>query len=206
MSVGDLSVGEVSVGDVSVGEMSVGELSGHQDWIISLQCELVILLKKLQRVVKTSSWSHSLLALHKLINKKATSSTCTSTESAAKYHFLQIQLQKTEWKTLMSVQLNPLNSDCKLSNRSYDSVMTSLSAALENILHFIRCNCNSSKKNPRITSTCSCRKHGFPCISVCGDCNGANCRNYENEIDMDGGSDEKQDRNIYMSLIKNNYQ
>ena len=55
MSVGDLSVGEVSVGDVSVGEMSVGELSGHQDWIISLQCELVILLKKLQRVVKTSS-------------------------------------------------------------------------------------------------------------------------------------------------------
>ena len=96
----------------------------------------------------------------------------------------------------MSVQLNPLNSDWNLSNRSYYSVMTSLSAALKNILRFILCNCNSSKKDPRITSTCSCRKHGFPCISVCSDCNGANCTNYENEIDMDGGSDEKQDRNI----------
>lgn len=148
-------------------------------------------------------WAMEDLRYHQFMKAAATSKTTIKpqslapTESAAKYHFLRVHLQVIEWKTLMSVQLNPLDWGWKLSNGNYDPVMTDLSAAPDNILRFIRCNCNSSKKNPCSTNTCSCRKHGLPCVSACGDCNGVDCENCENEIDMDDDSDEEEDRNIF---------
>ena len=75
--------------------------------------------------------------------------------------------------------------------------MTDLNAAPDNILCFIRCNCNISKKRPCSTNTCSCKKHGLVCVSACGNCNGIDCENCENEVDMDDFSDEEEDRYIF---------
>ena len=41
--------------------------------------------------------------------------------------------------------------------------------------------------------------------SACGDCNGVDCKNCENEIDMDDNSDEEEDSNIY-DVMKNDQQ
>ena len=41
------------------------------------------------------------------------------TKSATKYHSMQVHLQVNEWKTLMSVELNPLDWWWKLSNGLY---------------------------------------------------------------------------------------
>ena len=102
------------------------------------------------------------------------------TESAAQYHFLRMHLQVIEWKTLMDVELDPLNWGWRLSNGSYEPIMSDINPAPENILNFIRCNCNISKKNPCSTNICSCRNYGLVCVSACGDCHGVNCENFEN--------------------------
>ena len=44
--------------------------------------------------------------------------------------------------------------------------MTDLNPAPDNILRFIRCNCNSLKKNPCSNNVCSCKKYGLVCISA----------------------------------------
>ena len=67
----------------------------------------------------------------------------------------------------------------------------------DNILCFIWCNWNISKKRPCSTSTCSCKKHGLVCVSACGSCNGIDRENCENEVDIDNFSEEEEDRNIF---------
>lgn len=118
------------------------------------------------------------------------------TENAVNYHFLRIHLQVIEWKTLMNIQLNPLEWGWKSSNGTYDPVMTDLNAAPDNILRLIRCNCKS-KKNPCSTSACSCRKHGLLCVSACGNCSGVECENSEKRIDFSDDTDIDEDRNIF---------
>ena len=53
------------------------------------------------------------------------------------------------------------------------------------------------KKRPCSTNTCSCKKHGLVCISACGNCNGIDCENCENEVDIDDFNDEGEDINIF---------
>ena len=119
------------------------------------------------------------------------------TESATKYHSMRVHLQVIKWKTLMSVELNPLDWGWKLSNGHYCPIMTDLNAAPGNILRFIQCNCNISKKRPCSTNTCSCKKHSLVCVSACGNYNGIDSENCENEVNMDDFSDEEEDRNIF---------
>ena len=120
--------------------------------------------------------------------------TLPPTENAAHYHFLRIHLQVIEWKTLMNVQLDPIDWGWRLSNGSYEPIMTDLNPAPDNILRFIRCNCKSLKKSPCSTNVCSCRKQGLVCVSACGDCHGVNCQNCENEVDMEN---DDEDGNIF---------
>ena len=110
---------------------------------------------------------------------------------------MRVHLQVIEWKTLMSVELNPLDWGWKLSNGHYCLIMTDLNAAPDNILRFIQCNCNVSKKRPYSTNTCSCKNHSLVCVSACGNCNGMDCENCGNEVDMDDFSDKEEDRNIF---------
>ncbi|CAB4056417.1 unnamed protein product [Lepeophtheirus salmonis] len=103
------------------------------------------------------------LRYHQFMKAAATSKTTIKpqslapTKNATKYHFLQIQLQVIEWKTLMGVELRPLDWGWKLSNNNYTSIMVDFSAAPDNILRVIRCNCNVSKISLCSTNVCSCR-------------------------------------------------
>ena len=72
--------------------------------------------------------------------------------------------------------------------------MTDLNPAPDNILRFIRCNCNTSKKSPCSMNVCSCRKKGLVCVPACGDCHCVNCQNCENEVDMEN---DDEDGNIF---------
>ena len=90
------------------------------------------------------------------------------TESATKYHSMRVHLQVIKWKTLMSVELNPLDWGWKLSNGHYCPIMTNLNAAPGNILRFIQCNCNISKKRQCCTNTCSCKKHSLSVFLLVG--------------------------------------
>ena len=110
---------------------------------------------------------------------------------------MRVHLQVNEWKTLMNVEFNPLDWGQKLSNGHYCPIMTDLNAAPHNVLRLVRCNCNISKKRPCSTNTCSCKKHGLVCVSACGNCNGIDCENCGNEVDMDDFSDQEEDRNIF---------
>ena len=121
------------------------------------------------------------------IKKKIKPQSLAPTKNTAKYHFLRIHLQVIEWKTLMGVELNPLDWGWKLSNKSYEPIMTDLNAAPDEIHRFIRCNCSISKKSPCNTNVCSCKRHGLPCVSACGNCNGVEC---ENSVEQEVSSDE----------------
>ena len=48
--------------------------------------------------------------------------------------------------------------------------MTDLEPVPESLLKFIQCKCKLSTANPCGSNTCSCRKHGLKCITVCSDC------------------------------------
>ena len=67
----------------------------------------------------------------------------------------------------------------------------------DNILCFIRCNWNIFKKRPCSTNTGSCKKHGRVCVPACGSCNGIDCENCENKVDIDNFSEEEEDGNIF---------
>ena len=71
---------------------------------------------------------------------------------------MRAHLQVIEWKTLMSVELNPLDWRWKLSNGHYCPIMTDLNAAPDNILRSIRCNCNIFKKNVHAVLTLAVAK------------------------------------------------
>jgi len=88
-------------------------------------------------------------------------------------------------ETLQDVQLVPCNWGWLLLNGCYESIMADMNPEPDNILHVIRCNCNTSKKRPCSTNICSCRKHGLVCVSACGDCHGVNWDNCEKEIDIE---------------------
>ena len=94
----------------------------------------------------------------------------------------------------MNVELNPLDWGWQLSSGSYEPIMTDLNSAPDNILRFIRCNCNSLKKSPCSNNVCSCKRHGLVCVSACGDCHGVDCENCDVEIDIDT---EDKDGNIF---------
>ncbi|CAB4061479.1 unnamed protein product [Lepeophtheirus salmonis] len=99
------------------------------------------------------------------------------TKNAAKFHFLRVHLQVIEWKTWMGVEVSPLNWGWKLSNNSYEPIMTDFSVAPDDMLRFIRCNCNVSNRSPCSTNVFSCRQHGLSSVSSCGNCNGVECDN-----------------------------
>ena len=74
--------------------------------------------------------------------------------------------------------------------------MADMNPEPDNILHVIRCNCNTSKKRPCSTNVCSCRKHGLVCVSARGGCHGVNGdrTNCEKEINIETND---EDGNIF---------
>jgi len=71
-------------------------------------------------------------------------------------------------------------------------VATDPPAAPVNLLKVIRCKCKMDTGQACSSQTCSCRKHGLPCLSACKNCNGHSCENIASQ-DVDEFSEYTQD-------------
>jgi len=57
-------------------------------------------------------------------------------------------------------------------------VTTDLPAAPDDLLKVIHCKCRLLEPGRTcLHQTCTCRKHGLPCVSACKHCNGEACEN-----------------------------
>ena len=120
------------------------------------------------------------------------------TERTAYYHALRVHLQIAQWESLDLHCLDPLEWGWNLENGTVVPIKTDLGPAPECLLNFIRCNCQTTTKNPCKGLTCSCRKHGLECVVACGNCHGELCTNVSVRIMEDPSNDgDEMDRNIF---------
>ncbi len=99
------------------------------------------------------------------------------TVNAAKFHILRTHLQVLQWKSLMSCTADPEQWGWKLTDVKYVPIATDIEPAPADILNFVRCECNTTSRQPCGTPQCSCRKHGLECVSACKHCHGSSCEN-----------------------------
>ena len=94
------------------------------------------------------------------------------TSDAAKYHNLRVYYQIREWKG-NGEDMDPLLWGWKLVEGRLMPKSMDLMYAPVDLLFTIRCNCKSGCVNLR----CSCKKHGLPCSTACGEYQGVSCAN-----------------------------
>ena len=123
------------------------------------------------------------------------------TESATKYHSMRVNLQVIERKTLMGVELNPLDWGWKLSNGYYCPIMTDLNAAT-GIFFVVFDVITTSPRNAHAVLILAVAKSMVLSVSASRNCNEIDWENCENEVDMDDFSDEKEDKNIFDVFIE----
>ena len=99
------------------------------------------------------------------------------TEHAAYYHSLRVHLQVVNWINLTNDNLEIRKWGWTMENGSLCPIMTDLDAAPPKVLHFIRCKCKSTGRNPCGSNQCSCRKFGFKCSMACEECRGQSFNN-----------------------------
>ena len=88
-------------------------------------------------------------------------------------HGLHTHYQVLDWSLLGDdFELSALDWGWKKDNDILVPIMTDISIAPESLTKIIRCKCKVTTKNPCGTMICSCRKHGIPCLSSCGECRG----------------------------------
>ncbi len=108
----------------------------------------------------------------KVVTKKShvTAQSLPPTSAACKYHSLRVYYQVQQWKGVQQLgSPSDWGWDCK-----------------DGLLKVIRCNCHGDCSSLR----CSCRKHGFECTTVCGQCRGTSCSNSSPIVDYDITSDD----------------
>ena len=89
--------------------------------------------------------------------------TLPPTLAAAKFHSLRVFYQVQQWKG-SSNELVPQDWGWKESEGLLVSVATDLLPAPEELLHIIRCNCQTQCSTMR----CTCKKHGIKCSMAVG--------------------------------------
>lgn len=123
---------------------------------------------------------------HRIFLEKVSSSNTTAfvkperlppTEAAASFHSQRVRLQVSRWKG-EPADLDPADWGWVLRDHKYSPVMTDLLPAPQTLLSVVRCNCKTGCENSR----CSCKKNGLACTFACGECQGINCLNRDNEI------------------------
>jgi len=123
---------------------------------------------------------------HRIFLEKVSSSNTTAfvkperlppTEAAASFHSQRVRLQVSRWKG-EPADLDPADWGWVLRDHKYSPVMTHLLPAPQTLLSVVRCNCKTGCENSR----CSCKKNGLACTFACGECQGINCLNRDNEI------------------------
>ncbi len=110
----------------------------------------------------------------KVVTKKShiTSQTLPPTSAACKYHSLRVYYQVQTWKGLTQLH-RPSSWGWNCTDGKMKPVTTDLPAAPDELLKIIRCNCQGDCSSSR----CTCRKNGFECTNVCGQCRGTSCSN-----------------------------
>ena len=99
------------------------------------------------------------------------------TASAARFHGLRVHHQIVAWSLDDSVQCNPTDWGWDFVNNSFTPIMTDRDAAPAEIKKIVRCKCKADRDNLCNSRTCSCRKHGLKCSSLCWGCRGEHCSN-----------------------------
>ena len=101
-----------------------------------------------------------------------------------------MHLQVAQWKNLCTNILSPTDWGWYCVSNNLQPIKTDLTPAPSQLLKFIRCNCNASKRNPCGGLTCSCRKHGLRCVVACGGCRGEFYSNKEFETETSEEDDD----------------
>ena len=93
----------------------------------------------------------------------------TSDETAQ--HSYRVYHQVQAW---LGNDLNPLAWGWYLQQDQLFPQMSTLPAAPDFLLSYIRCSCKADGCN---SNRCSCKKNGLPCSLSCLNCNGVSCGN-----------------------------
>lgn len=136
------------------------------------------------RVKEVSIDNHRYLTFAKLtqLKKPLELSSLPPTSSAARQHLYRVYYQVQVW---FGNELNPLDWGCTLQDQILEPVKTLLPPAPDNLLNYILCNCIKA-----CTLNCGCRKVGFYCSPVCGNCHGQDCLSVSPDTFNEANNDE----------------
>ena len=111
------------------------------------------------------------------------------TSAATRFHSQRVYFQIMVWMG-MANEMNPTEWGWKKENDQLIPIMTQNSAAPEELLKIIKCNCSRGCKSSR----CGCRRYGLPCTAACGHCQTENCDNPNNtrEVETEDVDDDTQ--------------
>jgi len=115
------------------------------------------------------------------------------TQAAARHHSLRTYHQIQLW---IGNEKNPLHWGWKISKYGLLPITTNKDPAPQSVLNTVSCKCTK-----RCKGSCSCRKLGMTCSSICFNCKGQACtnRNIEDDLITDGNNfsiDEEFDKII----------
>ena len=106
-------------------------------------------------------------------------------DMSTKYHSLRVYYQIMAW-TGQESDLNVLDWGWRCDDNQLVPVMTDLSAAPDNLMKMIHCNCSTACSTPR----CTCRRNGLRCTPACGPCQLQSCDNLHNQEHNDNMTHE----------------
>ncbi|KAJ8877577.1 hypothetical protein PR048_022032 [Dryococelus australis] len=96
------------------------------------------------------------------------------TENAAKYQLLRVHLQCIVSKTPDTTDPDPTLWGWQKANEEFQPIMTDISPALDSLLNMIHM---ITIDEPCYNMSCTCRRYGLPCSSLCKSCCGKDSRN-----------------------------
>jgi hypothetical protein len=104
------------------------------------------------------------------------------TTNAAAYHLYRVHCQVAQWKCLSTSALDPLKWGWYAQSDKFWPMTTDLEAAPDDLRRIVKCSCKAGTDRSCVTQTCSCKRHGLPCIPACKHCHGVDCENRHEEI------------------------
>ena len=114
-------------------------------------------------------------------------------ESATRLHSMRAHFQAVVWTSLGSSTIKPSDWGWTLHDDHLLPLQIDGDVAPESVLKVIRCSCTSRCMH----SSCSCRKHGLQCVSVCKHCHGTDCANVTVDITDPSGTVDSSNTGIF---------
>jgi len=125
-----------------------------------------------------------------------------ATERAAAFHVMRAHLQIVQWKSLMSVCLDPEDWGWSLKGGQFMPIQTDLKPAPEELLSVITCRCKITTRRPCSTQMCSCFKHGLHCVAACKHCCGEECGNVSQLTLVDVNQEDDEADELHDSVTE----